>query len=196
MAWAKCWSFPTERTHSGPWCSGLGSHPNPFLVLARLTGLYTQCRSDGLSILYSLCSIFFFFCICTGIFGGALYSIKEKLIPHWTKPFRAADLIVQFSKFWIIKQGHIYSQAQFSAPFGKQMMTKQDCRMTQSMLAVGAIQIWRILNPPQWSSEGKLLPGLFWGSLGWPTLITHGQSGHCSWLIQQIIMHNRKNTFE
>lgn len=176
MAWAKCWSSPTERTHSGPWCSSLGSHPNPFLVLVPVTGLYTLCCSDGLSILYSLCNIFFSsFCICTRIFRGVVYSIKEKLIPHWTKPFKAADLIVQFSKFCIIKQGHIYSQALFSAHFGKEVMTKQDCRMTQSMLAVSAIQIWGILNPLQWSFEVKLLPGLFWSSLGWPALITHGQ---------------------
>lgn len=140
MARDKCWSSPTERTNSGPCSTGLGSHPNPFLVLVPVTGLYTQACSDGPSVLYSPCDIFFsFFCIWTRIFRGALYSIKEKQIPHRTKLLRAADLIAQFSKFWIIKQGLIDSQAQFSAHFGKEVMTKQDSRMTQSILAVGTI---------------------------------------------------------
>lgn len=187
MAWAKCWSPPTERTHSGPWCTGLGSHPKPFLVLVPATGLYTLSRSDGpLHSLFSFYNFFSPFCVCTRIFRRALYSIKEKQIPHRTKPFRAADLIVQLSKFWIIKQGHIDSQAQIWAQCGKEVMTKKDSRMTQSMLAASAIHIWGILNPPQWSSEVKSLPGLFWGSLSRPTPTTHGQSGQCSLLIQQI----------
>ncbi len=156
-----------------------------------MSGSCTQCRSEGLSILYSLCIILFPLHLHTNIQRSTVFNQRKT---DSSKLLRAADLIVQFSKFQIIKQGHAYSQAQFSASFGKETMTRQDCRMTQSMLAVDAIQIWRIFNSPQWSSEGKLLPGLFWGSLGWLTLITHGQSGHCSWLIQQIIMHDRKKT--
>lgn len=120
MAWAKCWSSPTERTHSGPWCSGLGLHPNLFSCFGSSGRLiHSMSLRWVFHSLFSLQYFFFSFCICTRIFRGALYSIKEKRIPHRTKPFRAADLIVQFSKFWIIKQGHMYSQAQFSTRFGE-----------------------------------------------------------------------------
>lgn len=37
----------------------------------------------------------------------------KKVIPHQTKPFRAADLIVWLGKFWIKTRGQISPRAQF-----------------------------------------------------------------------------------
>lgn len=164
-----------------------GLAPKPFscfgssdrLIFSVSLTMWTLHSSFSLFLQY-----FFSSCACTQILRGIPSSIKEKLIPHWTKPLTAADLIVLFSKIVSVKQSHVYSREQFLAQFGNEVMTKQDSGMTQSVLAVSAIQIWSILKPLQWSSGVQLLPGLFWVSLGWPALITHGQSGHCSWLIQ------------
>lgn len=64
-----------------------------------------------------LFAVVFFFFSHTHIQRSCIQS-KKKLIPQWTKPFRAVDLIVQF--FGFLEQGRIYSRAQFSAHFGKE----------------------------------------------------------------------------
>lgn len=194
MAWDKCWSSPTERAHSGPRCSGLGSRPTLFLFWLQWQAYVLSVAQIGSAFFILFAILFSILHLHTNIQRSTAFnqrktdsSTKKALQSCWS------HCTVQY----ILDdktRPHLFTGAA-SALFGKMMMTKQGFRMTQSLLVVGAIKIWRILNALQWSSQIKLLPRLFWGSLGWPTLITHGQSGHCSWLIQQIIMHNRKNTF-
>lgn len=70
MAWTKCWSSPTLLRGTILVHDAQAS----FHVLIPLTGLWTQCDSDKLSILHSLCNIPFLL----RFFRGALYSIKGK----------------------------------------------------------------------------------------------------------------------
>lgn len=136
MAWAKCWFFSQQR---GPilvhntqvWART----QTLFLVLAPVTGLYAQCRSDGLSILYSLCSFF-----SPHTYSEKLHSIKEKTDSSVNKALQSCGSHCTVFLDFLNKAAFIHRRS-FQHTLGKKTMTKQDCRMTQSLLAVGGIQI-------------------------------------------------------
>lgn len=98
---------------SGFWV--LGPLPNPSLVWVPVTGLCSQCCSDGLFILFCIFCCFVFFPSCIQRQPSANRIQKERCVPTKRESSRSPNeaiqihLIVQLRKYWIIQRDNSFT---------------------------------------------------------------------------------------